>query len=77
MPKNRRAYREGRCGDCGRTVPVTRIKFWLNGPETLVCAACRNRILRSVGVSKRGARALIEEAWTRGSAGPLIVVKCK
>ena len=46
----KRKYSTGKCGDCGHTRNVTRIKFWLNGFEMLVCAVCirpyRGRILK-------------------------------
>ena len=38
--RRRRIYGNGRCGDCGRTLSVTRVKFWLSGLEMLLCAAC-------------------------------------
>ena len=38
--RGRRKYAEGRCQDCGRYRRVTRIKFWVNGYEMLVCTDC-------------------------------------
>ena len=42
MPtKKRRVYKVARpCQDCGRSRPVTRIFFWVNGMPYLVCGEC-------------------------------------